>query len=143
MACEQDSNFFVDEESMITQQSDYALQAEELLKQLTPEQRKLLSPEDIAEFKKGPELDVMTRNQSHHYGSWHPVLAIFNCEANEGMTTGDGHWFGHGHSTLEIDVTPNLNSGFEDGNFILINPDHAKLMGPYLSNRAHRFGYQR
>ena len=143
IACEKENDFSIDEESMITQQSNYALQAEELLKQLTTEQLDLLQPEDITEFKKGPELDVMTRNQSSHYGSWHPVLAIFDCEVNEGMTVGDGYWFGHGHSSLEIDVIPNSSSGFEDGNFTLINPDQAKIMGPYRSKRLHRFGYQR
>lgn len=141
LACEKDGEFLANEDSMLTQQSEYALQAEELLNQLTPEQRELLSAEDVTEFKKGPQLETQMRNQSHHHGTWHPVLAFFNCYVNESSTMGEGQWFGFGPASIEIDAVPDPDSGFEDGNFVLTNPDQAKLIGPYRARPMHNWGH--
>ncbi|MBT8269929.1 MAG: hypothetical protein KJN59_11970 [Bacteroidia bacterium] len=145
MACEKDSDFFFNEEPMNSEQSEYALKAEELLNQLTPEEMELLTPEDITEFKNGPPEEL--RIPGNQYGSWHPVLALFECQVNDTNTTGVGQWYGFGPSTLEIDNVPIPGTGFEDGNFILTNPEQAELMGPYrakrMNPRGHHANWQR
>jgi hypothetical protein len=140
-ACEKDSEFFTADDPLITQTSPYAFQAEELLSQLSPEGLEILTSEDIEEFKRGPEVTVRSQNQQ--YGSWHPVLGLFFCEAAESSTYGEGLWLGYGMSTLEIDRVPDPTEGFEDGHFTLTSAAQAKLMGPYVAKRAHRWGHHR
>ena len=60
-----------------------------------------------------------------------------------GNTIAEGHWYGSGPVTLEIDQMPDTDTGFEDGNFFLTNPDQAQLMGSYRAKRIHHKGYQR
>jgi hypothetical protein len=136
-ACEKDSEFFTEEDPVITQTSDYAIQAEGLLAQLPQEGLDILSPEDIATFRKGP--NISTRSDASPYASWYPVLGMFFCDVGISNTTGEGMWIDYGLSSIELDLIPNPLAGFGDGNVMMTSEGQAKLMGPFEAKTYHKW----
>ena len=117
ISCEKEDNLIAPmDENLIA--GNYAQQADELLALLTPAERELFSPEDIAAFRQGPEPMAMYEEHTSLRTNlkWQPVLALFYCNTDDGIVTGTGPWYATRHNaSILIAQDINAYGRFADG----------------------------
>ena len=136
-SCNKDSELNQVEAPELTEQQEWADQAQALLDQLPAEERELLSTEDVQEFMEGPnEQKINLRSGFTVNRSWRAMLAFFNMEVSNGITAGKGPWLGTGISQFEIDHMADMTNGFSDGRATMTDGQGQKMMGDFNAGNA-------
>lgn len=136
-SCEKEPEAVPAEDFAYEYATPFTGQADELLSQLPREGLDLLSPADIANFRKGPE--ILYRSNENDFNSWYPVMGMFHCSLTESATTGEGIWYGYGMSSIVLDQLPDPTDGFGDGHVEMTSEAIAKLTGPFEAKTYHKW----